>query len=227
MLSYRLQQIADRIKKFELLADIGTDHAYIPIYAVKKGLTKRAIAADISKGSCKKARLNINSHHLSDLIDVRQGNGLEVIKEGENPDTIVITGMGGLLTINVLESGKNAVSSASQLILQPQRDIDKVRRYVHSIGFKITYESIFKEGDKFYTLLDCEKGKESYSDIEYLFGKIPLENKSPILKEYAVTEYDKLLIVLDNMERNSKQKDENYKRISELKNKYKEVIECL
>ncbi|MDO5389115.1 MAG: class I SAM-dependent methyltransferase, partial [Clostridia bacterium] len=89
MLSKRLQQVAQTVKNGELIADIGTDHAYIPIYLIKNKIAKKAIAADISKGSCKKASLNINLRGLSNLIDVRCGNGLEVIEENEEPNVIV------------------------------------------------------------------------------------------------------------------------------------------
>ena len=71
MLSKRLQQVADTVNKSNIIADIGTDHAYVPIYLVKNNVVNKAIAADISQGSCKKAQLNVNNNHLSDLIDVR------------------------------------------------------------------------------------------------------------------------------------------------------------
>ena len=149
MLSKRLQQVADTVNKSNIVADIGTDHAYVPIYLVKNNVVNKAIAADISQGSCKKAQLNVNNNHLSDLIDVRCGNGLEVINSDEKVDTIVIAGMGGLMTISVLESNKQAVNNASQLVLQPQKDISKVRQYIHSIGYKITNEVMLIDANKY------------------------------------------------------------------------------
>lgn len=227
MLSFRLRQIADRIKYCELLADIGTDHAYIPIYAVKNGIAKRAVAADISEGSCSKARLNVNTYGLSECIEVRQGSGLEVINEDESPDAIVIAGMGGLLMISILEAGREVLSRTEQLILQPQRDIEEARRHIHSIGFKIAYESLFKDGGKFYTLLDCERGNENYTDMEYMFGKIPLENSSPVLREYVNIKYNKLLKVLKNLEAGGKKSDEAYKKIYAEAEMCREAEKCL
>lgn len=227
MLSKRLQQVAQTVKNGELIADIGTDHAYIPIYLIKNKITKKAIAADISKGSCKKASLNINLRGLSDLIDVRCGNGLEVIKENEEPNVIVIAGMGGLMTISVLESNKRAVQCADQLVLQPQRDIDKVRKYIHSIGFKIENEKMLKEGDKFYNIINAVKGCEEYTEIEYLFGKKLIEERSSVLKEYVDTENNKLLTVLENMKNAAKENTADYERLNRLSEKYNEVMKCL
>ncbi len=227
MLSKRLQQVADAVVKADTIADIGTDHAYIPIYLINKGVAKRAVAADISSGSCKKAQINIGISHLSNYIDVRCGNGLEVISENEAVDTIIIAGMGGLMTISVLESNKRATANSKQLVLQPQKDIEKVRRYIHSIGFKINDEKMLVDNDKYYTVIDARKGSEKYTDIEYLFGKKLIEAKSPVLKEYVEFESNKLLKVLDNMIKNGKENSEAYKRMYELSCKYAEVKKCL
>ncbi len=227
MLSKRLKQVADMVKKCNVIADIGTDHGYIPIYLVKNGIAKRAVAADISPGSCKKAQLNIGISHLSDLIDVRCGNGLEVIEKGEKIDAIVIAGMGGLMTISVLESSKDTVEGAEQLVLQPQRDIDKVRRYLHSIGYKITDEKMIVESDKFYNIINAEKGNEEYNDIEYLFGRKLIESKSSVLNEYVEREDNKILKVLENLENKEMKDSEAYKKMYKLHCKYEEVKKCL
>ncbi len=227
MLSKRLKQVADMVKKCNMIADIGTDHGYIPIYLIKNGIVKGAVAADISQGSCKKAQLNIGLSHLSDVIDVRCGNGLEVIEKGEKIDTIIIAGMGGLMAISVLESNRDAAQGAEQLVLQPQRDIDKVRRYLHSIGYKITDEKMLVDGDKFYTVINAEKGSEEYSELEYLFGKKLIESRSPVLNEYVEIEDNKILKVLENMENKGMKGSEAYEKMYKLHCKYMEVKKCL
>lgn len=227
MLSKRLQQVADTVKKSNIIGDIGTDHAYVPIYLVKNGIAKGAVAADISQGSCKKAQLNVTANHINDLIDVRCGNGLEVIKSGEIIDAIIIAGMGGLMTISVLDSNKEAVQNAKQLVLQPQKDISKVRKYIHSIGFKINNEVMLIDGGKFYNIIDAEKGSEEYNEIEYLFGKILIDNKSEILKEYVNIELNKIVIVLENIKAKGKEESDDYSRLYHLMNCYEEVRKCL
>lgn len=227
MLSKRLQKVADTVNKSNIVADIGTDHAYVPIYLVKSKVANKAIAADISQGSCKKAQLNVNNKHLNHLIDVRCGNGLEVIKADEIIDTIIIAGMGGLMTISVLESNKKAVNNARQLVLQPQKDIYKVRQYIHSIGYKITNETMLVDNNKYYNIINAEKGIEKYTELEYLFGKILIENKSIILKEYVNIELNKIITVLKNMKDNGKENSNDYKRLNHLMNCYMEVKKCL
>ncbi len=227
MLSKRLQKVADTVNKSNIVADIGTDHAYVPIYLVKNKVANKAIAADISQGSCKKAQLNVNNKHLNHLIDVRCGNGLEVIKADEIIDTIIIAGMGGLMTISVLESNKKAVNNARQLVLQPQKDIYKVRQYIHSIGYKITNETMLVDNNKYYNIINAEKGIEKYTELEYLFGKILIENKSIILKEYVNIELNKIITVLKNMKDNGKENSNDYKRLNHLMNCYMEVKKCL
>lgn len=227
MLSNRLQCVADKVINCNTIADIGTDHGYIPIYTIKNKIAKNAIAADISKGSCNKAQLNVDLNGLNDVINVRCGNGLEVIDGTEAVDSIIIAGMGGLMTISVLESNKTAVNKTKQLVLQPQKDIDKVRRYIHSIGFYIKSETMLKDKDKFYTIIDARKGSEEYTDLEYFFGKCNIKNKSSVLNEYAIIELNKIINVLKSMEIKGKKDTVDYVRLNKLKEMYEEVINCL
>ena len=215
------------VDKCGVLADIGTDHGYLPIYLIRKNIIEKAIAADISKGSCDKAYRNVVLYNMDNIIDVRCGNGLEVIGNDEDIDCIVIAGTGGLLAISILKSNVSAVSKASQLILQPQRDIDKVRQYIHSIGFKIENEDMIKEKGKYYTVIKAVKGSESFTDLENYFGRALIERKSPLLKEFAEEEHNKIINVLENMKTNNKTQDIRYKELMRLLKLYEEVLKCL
>ena len=220
MLSNRLKNVVSQVNTGNLIADIGTDHGYVPIYLIKNSIAKKAIAADISKGSCDKAKTNISLYGLNDKIDVRCGNGLE---------TIIISGMGGLLTIDVLKSNEKAVKNANQLILQPQRDIEKVRAYLHSINYKIINEEMLMESGKYYTIINAVKGSdEEYSEIEYYFGKFLLNKKSAVLKKFIDHEYKKINIVLDNISNNAVENaDERISQLKHLKSLYEEALKCL
>lgn len=182
-ISKRLKAVSDMVL-FETLADIGTDHGYVPIYLCKKGKIKKAVACDINKGPLEKAEKNIAQYGLSDVISVRLGNGLKSIKPFE-AETIVIAGMGGMLISEILESSFDVTASAKQLVLQPQLDVKKVRKFVHKSGFKISDEEMIFEDGIFYNILSCEKGSEKYDfDFEYVFGKRLIEKKSKTLKEF-------------------------------------------
>lgn len=226
-ISYRLNKIAEKVAINGIIADIGTDHAYIPIFLYKNNKIKGAIACDISKGSLKKAIDNINKYNLQNNIQTRLANGLEKITLNDNIDTIIIAGMGGMLMIDILEKGINIANNSKQLILQPQKDIDKVRKYLHKNGFKITDDEILKDDGKYYTIITATKGKEDtlYKKEQYIFGKFEIENKSPILKEYIEEQLYKMEIVLKNIKETNIQN-----RILEIENNikiYKEVLKCL
>ena len=127
-LSERLQKIADCIST-ETLADIGTDHGYIPIYCVKNGRCTRAIASDINKDPLKAACDNITENGLSEKIETRLSNGLEGLLPNE-ADTIVIAGMGGFLIRDILINGADKIGDNTVLILQPMVAASELREYL-------------------------------------------------------------------------------------------------
>lgn len=226
-LSYRLNKIAQKVIQNGIIADIGTDHAYIPIFLYKNNKIKSGIACDISKGSLQKAKDNICKYNLQDNIQTRLGNGLEKISLQDNVDTIIIAGMGGMLMIDILEKGKVITENAKELILQPQKDIDKVRQYLHNNNFKIIDDEMLKDDGKYYTIIKAIKGKENtlYKKEEYIFGKFEIDNKCEILKEYIEDQLYKMEIVLKNIKETNVQS-----RILEIEDNikmYKEVLKCL
>jgi len=136
VVSERIRAIARQIS-YASLADIGTDHAYIPLYAMAAGKIKRAIACDINPEPLCRAKANIELSGLCG-IETRLGSGLKTLSPGE-ADTCVIAGMGGFLTVSILSESLNIVNGLKQLILQPQSVIPDVRKFVHSINFMIAY----------------------------------------------------------------------------------------
>jgi tRNA (adenine22-N1)-methyltransferase len=227
-LSERLDMVAGLVHSCDYLADIGTDHAYLPIYLVKKGIVRHAVAADISKGSCDKALKNISAYNLEDSIEVRCGNGLEVMAQSEQPDVIVIAGMGGMLAVSVLKSHPCG-SNAPRLILQVQRDIDTVRRHLHATGYKIEAEQILKENDKVYVAIAAVKGTEpEYTETEYYFGKLLLAQKNPVLKEYMEHEQNKIKNVLKSIDdRDTEEIQKRRAELVHLNDIYEEAFKCL
>jgi tRNA (adenine22-N1)-methyltransferase len=227
--SERLKTVSSMISKGEIMADIGTDHGYVPIYAIRHGIMKKVIAADISRGSCDKAQANINANGFAEQIEVRCGNGLEVIRDGEVLDCLLISGMGGLLAIEIMKQNIPLIEKLKQLVVQPQRDIDAVRKFVHAHGFKIVDEDMLFEDGKYYTVLNCERGEEGeYSPCEYMFGKRLIEKKSAVLREYCMFENNKIKKILESVQNNGT--GDNSGRIEEIQNKqklYEEVLECL
>ena len=137
-------------------ADIGTDHAYIPIELIKKAKCVRVIASDIRPGPAKIAGENIRKYMCADKIEVRTGAGLSVLSIGETDD-IIIAGMGGILIRDIIAADMDKALS-SRLVLQPMNSQYELRHYLIENGFKITCEDISVEGFKVYNLIVAEKG---------------------------------------------------------------------
>lgn len=184
-LSKRLQTIADMVQVVTL-ADIGTDHGYIPIFLLQKKKITYAIASDVHKGPLQRAEKNGSRYGVLEKMDLRLGSGFSKIQKNE-VDGAVVAGMGGMLTISLLSEGRSIVKQLKQLIVQPQQDIPEVRKFIHSIGFAIAAESMLMEDGKYYTVIDARPGIECYDkEIEYLFGRKLIEQRSPVLKQYLL-----------------------------------------
>ena len=118
-LSKRLEAVVWLAGTCQCIADIGTDHGYIPIYMVEQHLAKRAIAMDVNKGPLERAQKNIQAYGMEDKIVTRLSDGAAALKRGE-ADGVIIAGMGGLLTIRILEAGEKNLKTVQTLVLQPQ-----------------------------------------------------------------------------------------------------------
>lgn len=182
-LSKRMETIAHCVTKGHRLADVGTDHCYIPIYLVKTGVVPTAIAMDINMGPLKKAQAHIQAHHLADVITTRLSNGLEKLNPGE-VDTVVIAGMGGALMSDILNRGLEVLTTVEELILQPQSEISQFRHFLHEHDFSILEEYMISDEGKHYVVIKAGHGQESYdNEVAYIYGKKLLEKKDPVLYE--------------------------------------------
>ena len=179
ILTPRLKIIADSIQGFDTVADIGSDHAYLPIYLVKNGRVKSAIATDVNSGPVEISKKGLKSHKVEEKVSVRQGNGLEVIAP-EEAEVIVIAGMGGILIRDILDKDARVAESAKLLILQPMRDSDKVRRWLLAHDFDIIDEELVKEQDKIYEVIWAKPvGATKTADGLMLMGDKIIEKKHP------------------------------------------------
>jgi len=225
-LSKRLKAIADMVEE-RTVADIGTDHGYLPIYLVKEKDVDRVIACDVNKGPLKKAEENISAFGVGDRIETRLGDGLEKVAPGET-ECITITGMGGMLMINILKEGSETVKSTKHLILQPQHDIPRVRDYIMSIGFMIDKEDMLIDEGKFYTVISAVKGEDKpYNEAELMFGRKLIETKNEYLKIYLDHRINKLETIAGNIEKSGSEGKDRLKEINEERDLCKEVIQWL
>lgn len=181
----RLGLIAGKVPACDIVCDIGTDHGYIPIYLVKSGRCKRAIASDIGRGPLLAARGNIREFCLEEAIETRLGPGLGPIKESES-DVIIIAGMGGVLVSEILTGGVEKARKARTLILQPMSAIEVTREWLYGNGFEIYDEEMISEGEKIYNVIAARWTGETRTadDIYYYIGEKLIEKKDPLLEKY-------------------------------------------
>lgn len=144
-LTERLQLLADQIEKNETMADIGTDHGFLPIYLWENQISPKVIMADISPGSLDKARNNGREMYPDQDFDLRLGSGIEVLQNGE-VDAVVIAGMGGKLMTEILGKDPEKTKSFKKIVMQPRNGQGKLRCWLIEHGFHITKESLVREG---------------------------------------------------------------------------------
>lgn len=145
ILTDRLQMIADEINTGETMADIGTDHGFLPIYLWENRICPKVIMADVSRGSLDKARDNCTMLYPGEAFDLRLGNGLEVLSDGE-VDTVVIAGMGGILMTQIMAADMNKTMSMGKYVLQPRISAGKLRHWLIASSFSITGDRLVREG---------------------------------------------------------------------------------
>ena len=214
-LSKRLLAIAGMVPECEVLADVGTDHGYLPIYLVKQHKVKRAIAMDVNKGPLLRAQIHIGEYGLSSYIETRLSDGVCALAQQE-ADIVVIAGMGGPLTEKILTEGHSVINTVKYMILQPQSDIPHVRRFLCENGYVIRQENMVEEDGKYYPMMFVEHGAMCYEkEIEYRYGSLLLAKKHPVLHQYLLWERENLIRLCDNLEKVST--DGARSRLEELK----------
>ncbi|MCQ2545202.1 MAG: class I SAM-dependent methyltransferase [Clostridia bacterium] len=144
-LTDRLQLIADQIEKGETMADIGTDHGFLPLYLWEKGISPAVIMCDISEPSLAKAKAAAGAYQFGTELDFRAGDGLKVIEQGE-VDDIVIAGMGGLLIRDILAADMVKSCSFKKYVMQPRNNTGQLRYWLTVNGFDIVSNHLVREG---------------------------------------------------------------------------------
>lgn len=183
-LSYRMTQIAECVSAGNRLADVGTDHGFIPIALVLQGEIPSAIAMDVVEGPLERAREHVAQYHLEEKITCRLSDGLSELQP-EEVDSIVIAGMGGDLMRRILKRGARNFSGNKELILQPQSEYYKVRRILHEMEYRIVEERFFLDEGKYYNVMKALPGKECYDrEVDYRYGKLLLQKRNLVLKQF-------------------------------------------
>jgi len=225
-LSKRLEAVAELVTSHMTIADIGTDHAYIPIFLIQKNKVKHAIAMDINEGPLERAKEHVIFEELEEKIELRLSDGAKALLRNE-AESVVIAGMGGNLVIHILEEGREVLDTVPELILQPQSDLERVRRYLKEQGYSIDRENMILEDGKYYPMMRVYHKQDDriYSKTDYLYGYDLIHQKHPVLVKYLEKEekqYREIFQHLKSVPENEMQQ----KRLFELEQKIKLVQEA-
>ena len=198
-ISKRLETVASLVSSGNRLADVGTDHAYIPIWLAEQGRISSAIAMDINEGPLQRARQNVEKYGYEGQIVLRLSDGLDELEPGE-ADTILIAGMGGPLMMRILTRGRETSRMARELILQPQSELTRFRHFLHENGYRIQQEKMVLDEGKYYTVIKAALGEETYDhEWAYRFGKCLVEERSGPLRDWLLREREKYGRIQDQL----------------------------
>ncbi|MFD0943569.1 tRNA (adenine(22)-N(1))-methyltransferase [Savagea faecisuis] len=215
-LSKRLQYVASYVPEGVRLADIGSDHAYLPCYLMERGQIEHAVAGEVVKGPFESAERNVREHGFSDKIDVRLANGLQAIHEEDAIHTVTIAGMGGPLIAQILESGEKHLATVERIIAQPNIHARPIREWAVSNNWKLIDEAIMKEDGKIYEILVLERGEATYSEDELQFGPYLMREQSEVFIEKWQREAEAKRNILQALQKAQKTED-NARRSEKIK----------
>ena len=214
-ISKRLKALANLVTEGFVLADVGTDHGYLP----QTGKIQRAFAMDIKKGPLLRAREHVEAFGLGDYITLRLSDGVSALSKDE-ADSVLIAGMGGGVMLHILEDGQEVIAMAKELILQPQSEIERVREYLYRKGYAIDREDMVFEEGKYYPMMHivlsgATEKQFSYSEEEwqiiYRYGEYLLEEKNQTLRQYLFERMEQYEKILENLNKQQKKAAEKRK----------------
>lgn len=183
-LSKRLQAIYDLVPQSNVIADIGSDHAFLPIALVLNGKVTRAYASEVNEGPYEATVKNIEKHGVSNYVSAVLSDGVNELESDVN--TVSICGMGGSLIVDILDKGIEKLTHVSTLVLQPNNNEETVRIWLMNNGFEISSEKLIEEDNRYYEIIQAVKGNSNYNKEELYFGPFLLKEKSEVfLKKWT------------------------------------------
>ena len=226
-LSQRLQKIANMVPQGATVADIGTDHGFLPCWLASERRVKKVIACDVNEQPLELARKNIRELQLEYKISTRLGDGLQVLIPGE-VDVVTISGMGGGLMQNILENSPKVVDSLQRIILQPNVGADRIRVWAEKNQWHVAEEDLVLENGRFSIILAIEPGREvPMSAVEIFLGPQLLKKQHPLLGAYINEEWNKTQYIREHLQQTNQ--PESKKKVRILQQKWESingVIQC-
>ena len=224
-LSRRLAAVARHVPPGSVVADIGADHALLPLYLVGGGIVSRAVAVEAGCGPYDAAVAAVRRSGLGKSIEVRLGDGLQVLAPGE-VGVAVLAGMGGETICRILAAGRSVLEQMDRLIVQPMRDVPLVRRWLADNGWRLREEEVVQEEGHYYIVMAAIPGKEKIDDILLELGPRLLEKRDPVLFNFLQHRRNQIAAVLKDLGKSrDKRTDIKGERLKKEAEKIREVLD--
>lgn len=228
-LSERLRTVAGMVTVGNAVCDVGCDHGFVPIYLVQQGISPKVIAMDLREGPLRAAREHVAAYGLEGQIVTRLSDGLHNYEKNE-ADTLICAGMGGGLMMRILAENREKTDSFRELILQPQSEVEKFRRFLRESGYRILDEEMLREDGKFYQAIRAasagngECGKEARMDeklckLQDRYGPVLLQKKTPVFFEFLEREaavYEEILVRLRGQGLSDEKRKARFAQVEEM-----------
>lgn len=225
-LSRRLQAVADFVPNHARLADIGSDHAYLPIYLAQHHVIDYGVAGEVVKGPYQSSVAHVHQYGLDDIIKVRLADGLQAIKATDNINVVTIAGMGGTLIKNILSAGSNRLTGNERLVLEPNVGGYLVRQWLNEHQYQISHEVILTEDKHIYEIIvgDPALVPLHYSQLDLMFGPQLRHERNVAFVQKWQTELHKQQLVLTNLQ---KAQHVNIERLQQVQHQIELIQEVL
>ena len=225
-LSERLRTVAGMVTVGNAVCDVGCDHGFVPIYLVQQGIGPKVIAMDLREGPLRAAREHVAAYGLEGQIVTRLSDGLHNYEKNE-ADTLICAGMGGGLMMRILAENREKTDSFRELILQPQSEVEKFRRFLRESGYRILDEEMLREDGKFYQAIRAasagngECGKEARMDeklckLQDRYGPVLLQKKAPVFFEFLEREAALYEEILENLRKQEGMDERRRERVGQV-----------
>ena len=180
-LSQRLERVAAHIPTGARLADIGSDHGYLPVALMRRGLIAAAVAGEVATTPFHAAQRTVRDNDLQPHISVRLADGLAAIQPGDGITAISVCGMGGETIRDILDNGKAHLRGKERLILQPNGGEQPLRQWLMDNGYSILHEELLRENRFYYEIIVAERAAPvRYTPEQLYFGPLQMQARSPL-----------------------------------------------
>ncbi len=199
----RLQMVADLVPAGKVIADVGTDHAYLPAYLVIEGFNPWVIAVDTNVGSLVKSQRLLQGLSLENKVELRRGDGLKALHREDGVEVVVMAGLGGRTMARLLEDCREFLGNLECLVLQPMSEDYLLRRWLFSRGMYLKEERLARENSHFYKVMQAVPGKpKNYTDPVLMeIGPRLVEKPDPLLVPYLRLELSRYIKIVNELEK--------------------------